>query len=90
MNQTETKQENQGNELVQLLLDTYFQFRSPQPQSGFVRENKTTLQIQDELEPMYHVDVYDIATWMLHHHYVPTTDADGTVTWEIYRVLADM
>lgn len=87
MNQTETKQEESG--LVQQLLDAYFQYRSPQPQSGFVKENKTTLQIQDELLPMYRVDVYDIATWMLRHKYVPTTEADGTVTWEIYRVLVE-
>ena len=91
MNQTETKQQQQQptpeRELVQMLLRSYFAFRSPFPADGSIRECKTSLQIRDELEPMYHVDVYDIATWMLQNHYIPTTEADGTVTWEIYRLL---
>lgn len=86
MNQNETKHEDQGKQLVQLLLDKYFEMRSPQQESGMVKENKTTLQIQDELESMQHVDVYDIATYMLQHKYVPTTEADGTLAWEIYRL----
>lgn len=90
MSQKETKQEDQGNELMQKLLKAYFQYRTPAPQSGAVREPKTTIQIQDELEPMAHVDIYDIATWMLQHSYVPTTEADGTVTWEIYRVVVNV
>ena len=39
---------------------------------------------------MAHVDVYDIATWMLQHKYVPTSEADGTVSWEIYRVMVEL
>ena len=88
MNQTETKQENNG--FVHLLLDKYFEFRSPTPITGGIRENKTTLQIQDELEAMCHVDIYDIATWMLQHKYVPTSEPDGTVSWEIYRVMVEL
>lgn len=90
MNKTKTEQQQEPSkerELVAMLLDSYFQYRTPAPQSGAVREPKTTIQIQDELEPMAHVDIYDIATWMLQHSYVPTTEADGTVTWEIYRMV---
>ena len=91
MNQTETNQQQQqptpDRELVQMLLRSYFAFRSPVPAEGCIRENKTSLQIRDELEPMYHVDVYDIATWMLLNHYIPTPESDGTVTWNIYRML---
>ncbi len=87
MNPTENKQEEQSNKLVQLLLDKYFELRSPYQESGMVREDKTTLQIQDELLAMQRIDVYDIATYMLNHKYVPTTEADGTLAWEIYRLL---
>ena len=40
---------------VQKLLDSYFMFRDCLPKDGFIQENKTTQQIQDELEPMYSV-----------------------------------
>jgi len=86
MNQTETNQ----NDLVQQLLEKYFEYRRPTPIPGGLKENKTTLQIQDDLEAMCHMDVYDIATWMLQHHYVPTSEPDGTLAWEIYRVVVDL
>lgn len=87
MNQNETDNKNQ---LAEQLLEKYFEFRSPQPMSGGIREDKNTLQIQDDLENMLHVDVYDIATWMLKHQYVPTSQPDGTLAWEIYRVVVDL
>lgn len=86
MNQTETNQ----NDLVQQLLEKYFEYRSPQPIPGSIREDKTTLQVQDDLADMCYVDVYDIATWMLHHKYVPTIELDGALAWEIYRVVVDL
>lgn len=87
MNQTENNQNDQRQQLVQQVLDSYFTFRENLPQDGYIQENKTTLQIQDELESMCHIDVYDIATYMLQHKYVPTTEGDGTVSWAIWRML---
>lgn len=88
MNQKENK--DPRKEFEQQLLDKYFELRTPHPVTGSIQENKTTLQIQDDLMAMAHVDVYDIATWMLQHHYVPTSEADGTVSWEIYRVMVEL
>ncbi|MBR3284008.1 MAG: hypothetical protein IKI60_01650, partial [Alloprevotella sp.] len=51
MSQTETKSEQQER-FAQQLLDSYFLFRRPLPEDGFIQENKTTLQIMDELLPM--------------------------------------
>lgn len=86
MNQTETDQ----NDLAQKMLEKYFEFRRPWTTPGGIKENKTTLQIQDDLESMCHLDTYDIATWMLRHQYVPTSEPDGTLAWEIYRVVVDL
>ena len=73
--------------MVAMLLDAYFAFCSPIPEEGCIRECKTSLQIRDELDSMFRVDVYDVATYMLQNHYIPTTEANGTVTWEIYRMV---
>ncbi|MBQ4393609.1 MAG: hypothetical protein II826_10950 [Prevotella sp.] len=83
MNQTET--DNREKELQRKLLDSYFQFRSPLPQDGSISEHKTTLQIQDELEPMMHVGGLDIVEYMDAHDYSFITGQDGTVCWAIWR-----
>ena len=70
---------------VQQLLDSYFTFRDNLPKDGFIQENKTTQQIQDELEPMFSVTTGEIVGYMLGHDYSPTTEQDGTVTWAIWR-----
>ncbi|MBQ8467718.1 MAG: hypothetical protein IJ546_08515 [Prevotella sp.] len=70
---------------VQKLLDSYFMFRDCLPKDGFIQENKTTQQIQDELEPMYSVTTGEIVGYMLEHDYQPTTEQDGTVVWAIWR-----
>lgn len=70
---------------VQKLLDSYFMFRDCLPKVGYIQENKTTQQIQDELEPMYRVTTDEIASYMLEHDYQPATEQDGTVTWAIWR-----
>ena len=70
---------------VQELLDSYFMFRTCLPKDGFIQENKTTQQIQDELEPMYSVTTGEIVGYMLEHDYSTTTEQDGTVTWAIWR-----
>ena len=70
---------------MQQLLDSYFTFRDNLPKDGFIQENKTTQQIQDELEPMFSVTTGEIVEYMLEHDYSPTTEQDGTVTWAIWR-----
>ena len=67
------------------LLDSYFMFRDCLPKDGFIQENKTTQQIQDELEPMYSVTTGEIVGYMLEHDYSTTTEQDGTVVWAIWR-----
>ena len=70
---------------VQQLLDSYFMFRENLPKDGYIQENKTTQQIQDELEPMYSVTTGEIVGYMLDHEYSPTTEQDGTVAWAVWR-----
>ena len=77
--------EEQQVKFVQQLLDSYFMFRDCLPKDGFIQENKTTQQIQDELEPMYTVTTGSIVGYMLEHDYSPTTEPDGTVVWAIWR-----
>lgn len=83
MSQNETN--NREKDLQQKLLDSYFQFRSPLPKDGSIEEHKTTIQIQDELEPMMHVDGLDIVEYMDSHDYGFITEQDGTVTWAVWR-----
>ena len=75
----------QKREFVQQLLDSYFMFRDCLPRDGYIQENKTSQQIQDELEPMYSVTTGEIVGYMLGHDYQPTTEQDGTVVWAIWR-----
>ena len=75
---------NEGK-FVQQLLDSYFMFRENLPKDGYIQENKTTQQIQDELESMYSVTTGEIVCYMLEHDYSPTTEQDGTVVWAIWR-----
>ena len=82
---SQTENDNQEKVLKQKLLDSYFQFRSPLPGDGCIQENKTTLQIQDELEPMMHVGDLDIVEYMDDHDYSFITEQDGTVRWAIWR-----
>ena len=72
-------------EFVAKLLDSYFTFRDNLPREGYIQENKTTQQIQDELEPMYTVTTGEIVRWMLDHEYHTTTEQDGSVSWAIWR-----
>ena len=67
------------------LLATYFQFRDCLPRDGYLQENKTTQQIRDELLPMYPVSMDDIVDYMVQAGYSTTTEADGSVTWAIWR-----
>ncbi len=84
MSQTETKSEQQA-QFAQQLLDSYFLFRRPLPEDGFIQENKTTLQIMDELLPMMAVSTKTVVGYMTDHDYSTTTEQDGTVSWAIWR-----
>lgn len=84
MSQTETKSEQQA-QFAQQLLDSYFLFRRPLPKDGFIQENKTTLQIMDELLPMMAVSTETVVGYMTDHDYSTTTEQDGTVSWAIWR-----
>lgn len=86
----ETEIDNREKQQLELdikrkLLDSYFQFRSPLPTEGYIQENKTTLEIQDELEAMMHVGGLDVVEYMDNHDYGFITERDGTVRWAIWR-----
>lgn len=68
------------------LLDSYFQFRSNQPTEGYVKDNKTTVDIHDDLSTMSYVSTDDINLYMMEHDYIMTTEEDGSVVWAIWRM----
>lgn len=77
--------EERTEEFAQQLLDSYFLFRSNLPQTGYIAENKTTLQIMDELLPMMAISTETVVGYMLEHDYSTATEQDGTVVWAIWR-----
>ncbi|MBQ4393595.1 MAG: hypothetical protein II826_10880 [Prevotella sp.] len=86
MNHNETERQRDRNEqFAQQLLDSYFLFRSPLPQSGYIQENKTSLQIMDDLMPMLTLSTETIVAYMTDHDYSTTTEQDGSVVWAIWR-----
>ena len=86
MNHNETERQQDRNEqFAQQLLDSYFLFRSPLPTSGYIQENKTSLQIMDELMPMLTLSTETIVAYMTDHDYSTTTEQDGSVVWAIWR-----
>ena len=77
-------------EFSRVLLDCYFLNReSRNLYDGSIQENKTTVQIKDELAPMLDVSEEDIVDYMLEHGYGLTMEEDGTVVWEIWRMWED-
>lgn len=68
------------------LLDSYFLFRSNQPRDGYVGDNKTTVDIHDDLSYMSYVNNDDINLYMMEHGYTMTTDEDGSVVWAVWRM----
>lgn len=87
MSQRENEQDRdaQKREFARQLLDSYFMFRRNLPEAGFIQENKTTLQIMDELTPMMMLSTDDVVQFMIEHDYSTTTEQDGTVVWAIWR-----
>ena len=87
MSQRENEQDRdaQKREFAKQLLDSYFMFRQNLPGEGYIQENKTTLQIMDELTPMMMLPTDDVVCYMLEHDYSTTTEQDGTIVWAIWR-----
>ncbi|MBQ7513362.1 MAG: hypothetical protein IJS95_03105 [Prevotella sp.] len=87
MSQRENDQDRdaQKREFAKQLLDSYFMFRENLPKEGYIQENKTTLQIMDELTPMMMLPTESVVGYMLEHEYSTTTEDDGTVVWAIWR-----
>ena len=85
MRENNQDRDAQKREFAQQLLDTYFQFRDNLPREGYIQENKTTLQIMDELTPMMMLSTDDVVQYMMEHDYSTTTEQDGTVVWAIWR-----
>lgn len=73
-------------EFVGTLLDNYFATRDNLAGAGFIEDYKTTQEIQDNLEPMYHVTRGEIVSWLVAHGYGMITDPDGIVRWAIWRM----
>jgi len=67
------------------VLDAYFLMRYNMPKDGAVQQNRTTLSIQEDLEPMIRLSGEDIINYMMDHGFSTTTEPDGTVTWAIWR-----
>lgn len=84
--ENEHDRDAQKREFAKQLLNSYFMFRQNLPGEGYIQENKTTQQIQDELEPMYSVTTDEIVGYMLEHDYSTNTEQDGTVVWAIWRM----
>jgi hypothetical protein len=84
MSQNDNNQDR-NEQFAQQLLDSYFLFRRPLPEEGFIQENKTTIQIMDDLSTMMAISAEAVVGYMLDHDYSPTTEQDGTVSWAIWR-----
>lgn len=84
MSQNDNNQDR-NEQFAQQLLDSYFLFRRPLPEEGFIQENKTTIQIADDLSTMMAISAEAVVGYMLDHDYSPTTEQDGTVSWAIWR-----
>lgn len=84
MSQNDNNQDR-NEQFAQQLLDSYFLFRRPLPEEGYIQENKTTIQITDDLSTMMAISAEAVVGYMLDHDYSPTTEQDGTVSWAIWR-----
>ena len=86
MNRIEINHTGKDAEFVGMLLDNYFATRDNHASAGFIEDYKTTQDIQDELEPMYHVERGEIVGYLVEHGYGMKTHPDGTVRWAIWRM----
>ena len=72
------------------LLDEYMKTRDNLPGKGvtgseLVFDPKSSVEIADELRPMYYMNIGVIAQYMFLHEFGTTTVEDGTVKWAIWR-----
>lgn len=76
-------------EMIEKVLNAYFQFRSNEPEFGgkqLVEDNKSTQDIIDELVPMMTVSEEDVLEYLHTHEYQITSLEDGSVKWQIWRI----
>ncbi|MBR2290791.1 MAG: hypothetical protein IJ868_00555 [Prevotella sp.] len=83
----EEKTKSKTEEVKRQILDAFFTFRSPLPKEGYRPENRTTMELWDELNDMYNFTSSEIAEYMIDHEYAPTTEQDGSVRWAIWRII---
>ena len=82
------KDELKATATEKAVLDAYFSTR--QPLSGLVgtmvEEQKTTVQIQDDLSPTLKIADEVIVDYMLQSGYMLKQDDDGTPIWQMFRL----
>lgn len=76
---------NTKAQLTKMILDQYFLFRTDLPEAGYIKEWKTTLDIQDDLRIIDEVPLGTINAYMQLNNYTLATLADGSVAWAIWR-----
>lgn len=69
------------------ILDTFFLSSLPKQEEGYVQVNRTTQELQDELEPMMIIGKSDLNSYLDRHGYKLVADTDGSVKWAIWRVI---
>lgn len=77
--------ENKEDEIRREVLDAYFLTRHNLPVEGAVQTNRSTEEIMDDVVDMVYLTKKDVVDYMIEHDFHPTTDADGTVKWAIWR-----
>lgn len=73
--------------LVDRVMETFFLNSLPEQQDGYVQINRTTKEIQDELEPMMLITQKELNTYLDKHGYKLVADKDGSVKWAIWRII---
>jgi len=71
-------------------LDAYFACRNSLPKDSvsgvpYQREDKSTMDIIDDLKDMMAIDPEDVNIYMEEHHYSYVTTEDGKIKWAIWR-----
>lgn len=73
--------------LSERVLETFFLRSLPKHEEGYVQMNRTTQELQDELEPMMTFTKFELNQYLDKHGYKLVTDDDGTVKWAIWRLI---
>lgn len=84
-----TMEENKElkKEMIEKVLNAYFQFRSNEPEFGgkkLVEDNKSTLDIIDDLTPMMTLGEEDVVEYLHRNGFQITSLEDGNVKWQIW------